>query len=243
MISAVTIEDFVGFWKISANSYQKTYLQDYIDQFQDLRIRQIISADAWVEIDAAGIASKPKWENLFNGVEVYDNVACNERISMCGITETLKGLLYFQFVRDTMSYPTESGNVESLNEVSKRTNNVHNGMISAIRWNQAIKKLKEQVLPFIENYEQVKESITSSIDNGGGSYTINLNSTFYLSDSETVTIDGVEYTTSNLVENISFDISGAVIGLDFTDELAVWEPYKDFPLCHSLCKELRPVSI
>jgi len=242
VIEAVTINDFIGFWKINSSPFQSEYLQDYLNQWQDKFIRYIISPDAFVEIDDDGFV-KQKWVDLFEGVPVYFNNACNTKLYQEGVTKALKGLLYFVYVKDRMFDPTESGNVEPLQEVSNRTNNVHNGMIAAIRWSNAISVLGEQILPFIDNYETITEPITSSVDNGGGSYTINVNSTFYLSNNETVTINGTEYTTSNLVIDTSFDISGAVIGLDFTGDNVVYHPYKDFPLCNSLMNQLRPVSI
>lgn len=242
-IPAVTIIDFVGFWKINTNTYQSEYLQNYLDQFQDQFIRYIIGADAWVEVNTAGITSKQKWEDLFNGVASYLNTDCDKKLYQSGITETLYGLLYFVYVRDRMFDPTNSGNVEPLQEVSNRTNNVHNGIIAATRWNNAVAKLKYEILLFIDNYEEVSSQITSSVDNGGGAYTINIDSTFYLSNDEIVNINGIEYTTSDIVADTSFDISDAVIGLDFTDDKAIWNPYKDFTLCEELCNHLQPIGI
>ena len=242
MIEAVTVADFIGYWKINSDPYQSEYLQDYLNQWQDRFIRYIISPDAFVEIDDNGIV-KPKWVDLFNGDSVYFNDACNTKLYQEGLRTALKGLLYFVYVKDRMFDPTNSGNVEPLQEVSNRSNNVHNGMIAATRWNNAISILGSQILPFIDNYETITEPIASSIDNGGGGYTINVNSTFYLSNNEPITINGVEYTTSNLVADTSFDISDAVIGLDFTGDNAIYHPYKDFPLCDSLMNQLRAVTI
>jgi len=242
MIQAVTISEFVGFWKINTDVYQAGYLQNYLDQFQDRFIRLIISADAWQEIDTTSITAKPKWNDLFNGV-LYFNDACSLNVYQCGITEALKGLLYFAYVRDRMFDPTNSGNVQPLQEVSNRTANTHNGAIAAQRWNQAVSKLYDQVLMFVNNYEHVSEVITSSIDLGAGAYTINVSSTQYLSNAETVKVNGVEFTTSNVVTDASFDITGSTPGIDFTGGPAFWEPYKDFPLCHSLMSELQAIFL
>ena len=242
-IPAVTINDFVGKWKITADTYQKEYLQDYLDQYQDEFIRYIISVDAYNEVNAAGISSKPKWNDLFNGSNGYYNDAFKMKMYHYGVTDALKGLLYFVYVKDRMFDPTNSGNVEPLQGVSKRTNNVHNGYIAASRWNHAIVRLKDEVLPFIENYEEVSRNIDSSIDLGSGNYTVNVSDTIYLSDGEKVTISGIEYTVSNLIDNVSFDISGAVIGKDFTGNSAVWHPYEDFPLRMQLCNKLQAIGI
>lgn len=243
-ISPVSINDFVGFWKINADTYQKGYLQNTINPKQERLIRFMISVDAYNEINDNGIASKPKWDDLFNGSDGYFNEEYDKKMYHMGITDSLKGLLYFIYVRDRMFDPTNSGNVQPKQEVSERTNNVHNGRIAATRWNNAITKLCHEILPFIENYEEVSRNINSSIDLGSGNYTINLSNTIYLSDGEIVTIQGIDYVVSNVVENVSFDISGAVIGKDFTGLSALWKPYEDFPLRMQLTSGyLQPISI
>jgi len=243
-ISPVSISDFVGFWKINADTYQKVYLQDNINPEQERLLRFMISVDAYNEINANGIASKPKWNDLFNGSDGYLNEECDRKMYHLGITDSLKGLLYFVYVRDRMFDPTNSGNVEPKQEVSGRTNNVHNGMIAGTRWNNAFSKLCQEILPFIENYEEVSRKIDSSIDLGTGNYTINISDTIYLSNGESVTIQGIDYVVSNVVQNVSFDISGAVIGKDFTGLSALWKPYEDFPLRMQLASgHLQPVSI
>lgn len=242
-IEAVTANDFIGRWKIVADTYQIEYLQNYLNQWQPQLIHWIVSVDAFNEIEDNGIASKAKWVDLFNGSRGYYNSDCDKKMYHLGVTDALKGLLYFVYVKDRVFDPTNSGNVQPLQEVSKRTNNVHNGVIAATRWNQSVAKLRGEILPFIENYEEITGVISSSIDLGGGSYTLNLSSTLYLSDGETVTINGIEYTVSNLIENASFDISGETIGKDFTGDSVLWRPYDDFPLGKELCNNLQYVSI
>jgi len=242
-IEAVTTADFIGRWKIVADAYQSEYLSNYLDQWQPQLIHWIVSVDAFNEIEDNGIASKPKWIDLFNGSRGYYNSACDKKMYHFGVSDALKGLLYFLYVKDRVFDPTNSGNVQPLQEVSKRTNNVHNGVIAATRWNQSIAKLRGEILPFIENYEDITGVISSSVDLGGGSYTLNLPSTFYLSDGETVTINSTKYIVSNLIENVSFDISGETIGKDFTGDSVLWKPYEDFPLSKELCDNLQYVSI
>lgn len=241
-IPAVGVSDFLGFWKINNDVYQNTYFQEYLDQWQDRLIRQIISVDAYVEIDSNGIASKQKWQDLFDGVASYFNSDCDKKLFQEGVKRALKGLLYFIYVRDRMFDPTNSGNVQPLQEASNRSNNVHNGTIAAQRWNNAITVLYDQILPFVREYESLTQTITSSTDNTG-TYTVFVDSTFYLSDGEDVSINGVDYIVSNLVVDVSFDINEATSGLDFTGDLAKYEPYKDFPLCYSLHDELQNIFL
>lgn len=240
-ISAVTIDSFTGYWKINSDPYQSQEFQKWLDQWQDRFIYYIISVDAFVEIADNGINSKQKWTDLFEGVERYYNEDCKSSQWQPGVSEALKGLLYFVYVRDDMFTPTNVGNVESLQEVSKRSNNVHNGVIASTRWNNAIGKLRKQILPFVQNYEEVSQLILSSDDLGAGDYRINLANTLYLYDGDSVKIDNQEFEVLNLVDNTSFEISTGVAGIDWSGLKAIWEPYKDFPLCESLTDELRPI--
>jgi hypothetical protein len=61
----------------------------------------------------------------------------------------------------------------------------------------------------LENYKNFSQAIDSVTDNGGSSYTINTTALLYLEDGDTVKINGVEYTVSNIVADTSFDVSGA----------------------------------
>lgn len=233
--------DFTGPWKINSDTYQAPELQQYIDDLYDEWVQKIISVDAFNTVDDLGTLT-PKWIDLFEGVKSYYNTDCDQNLKQQGVNRAMKGLLYFLYVKDNFD-ATNSGNVESLQEVSNRTSGGQNGAIASTRWNKAIKELRSEILPFIENYEKISVTITSSVEGPTNIYTLGVDSTLYLDDADSVTIDGVEYVASNIVGNTSFEINSST-GLDFTGEIAAYEPYKDFPLCNELylmSGSLRPI--
>ena len=92
--------------------------------------------------------------------------------------------------------------------------NATNAQHTANKYNRAMSAVNDELKPFIDNYTDYQGTIDSFVDNGGGSYTINSSDTIYLADGDTVSINSVEYTVSNLIDNTSFDISGEA-GLSF----------------------------
>lgn len=233
-IPQFTISKFgEGYFKVRSSTFQSTRLQEFIDKFYEENLRCIIGDEAFIEIENQATL-KPKWTDLFDGVIKYKNTDCDKLLKQKGLINALVGLIYFDYVGNWFDV-TDAGNVGSLQEVSQAVGGDQNAAIAVSRWNDSIRKLDNEISLFIRNYERLSRTIISSTDNGGGSYTIFISDTFYLADTDTVKISEVEFKAiTNVVANTSFEISGAVLGLDFTGQEVVYEPYKDFPLFQEL---------
>lgn len=225
-LPTITYQDFTGLFNISQVTVLRDKLNGFIEEKYAPFIREIIGDPAYIEIKNETPLTKQKWLDLFNGVDYFND--CTEKMQTHrGLRRVAVGSIYFYWVRDSGILNTPTGNQRNDNSNS---NNVSGIGFARDRYNTVIREMQENIYPFIENYAELKESVISSIDLGGNSYTLLVSDTTYLYDGDTVTIDNEEYIVSNIVDNTSFDIVAGSIGLDFSDKIAVYEPFKDFPL-------------
>lgn len=220
----LTPSDFVGVVFIADakdTTYGASTIQEYIDEFEPIYLRMILGDKHFSEIRDQSPLDQ-KYIDLIDGND-YTDVDDEFRTSL-GLKEVLKNLIYTEYVKENW-LNTLSGNTRSINANSKAVTPAANKQIVYSRYNYGTLVYNNDVLPFLENYQDIAEDIVSSVDNGGGSYTINVISTLYLVDGDTVRIDGIDYVITNLVADTSFDISGAVLGLDFAGNEAEYKPF------------------
>jgi hypothetical protein len=218
----LTKTDFIGKIRISLNNYSS--FDDYITQIEPVILNEILGADATQEI-TDDVTLKAKYDDLLNG-GYYTNTECDdETVYFRGLKDYMKYRVYAEFMRDNFA-SSISGLVKSLNENSVKLTGGELSQVVYNRYNEAITIYEDSIYPYLYFYREIKETCTSSVDNTG-TYTINLASTTYLYDGDTVEIDGVEYVISNLVADTSFDITNATGGLDFSGAELVWKPYYD----------------
>lgn len=231
-LPSITASDFGGFFKISQAQLYQSELTSFISEFYAKFVREVIGDKAYSEVNSQGTLSQ-KWLDLFNGVG-YVNVEQDKFLLHNGLRRVAIGNIYFYWVRESGAYNTPTGTVQNKNGNSE---NMGGYLTAQSRYNTVMYELIEQVYPFILNYEKLSGVITSSVDLGGGNYTINISDTTYLYDSDIVNIEGAEYQVSNVVANTSFDIVASA-GLDFAGKAYFYEPYKDFPLPNYLASVL-----
>ena len=213
MLPEITIDDFKGAVKISLNDFIQTDFQDYINEYTVEYINEYLGGDACYEIENNDYQ---RWDDLMLGVN-YKNKQ-GKWSKLRGYKKALVYFIYYHYVNDFFTM-TEVGAVSNLNENSR---SVPQYQIANHRWN-SIYKFIDEVIEFLDNYCEIREVITSSTENLGV-YTLTVDCTLYLQEGDTVEINDVEYIVSNLVPNVSFNIT-ADSGLDFTSDEVIYKPY------------------
>lgn len=230
-LPTINTSDFAGYTAISSDRFNDAILTDYISVFRIDYIRYFVGDSNYIAIRDA-VTNPDKYNDLLNGTSYTDDQGNTKLVT--GLTEVVKLCIYFEYVRKQRYANTVNGVEVNRNENSLQ-NKSANGYVQAFsRYSKAITQYNDEIVPFLQFYRTIEEMIASSIDLGSGNYTINLSSTKYLSDGDTVTIGKVDYTVSNLIANTSFDISGATAGLDFSGSVASWMPYGKEVFCRKL---------
>jgi hypothetical protein len=218
-LPTITIDDFKGVFDISADIYNESDLEDYIEQSTIKYLGQILGPEALLYIkDNSPLVQK--YIDLVEGV-VYDNTEINHertvQVEWSGLNSILVPLIYFDYVRDNF-INTNTGNVQNRNENSMIVGNGYNSMIAQSRYNMGVDE-QPSLTAFLENYAELIKPIDSVDDLGGGNYRINTSTTFYLDNDDIVKIGGVEYVVSNVVANVSFEITASA-GATFPSEFS-----------------------
>ncbi len=222
-LPAITYEDFKGYFKLNIPQIKREdgqfdlFIADRYPRIAE----QYLGNEALTEIKAQD-PLRQKWQDLFNGVSYYD-ADRNKTISHQGFRKFAIAGVYFYFIRESGTYNTPTGNVNNKNGNS---NFVNASRFAQSRYNGELSQLEQNIYPFIDYYREVSGIVSSSIDNGGGAYTLNVSSTIYLADGDKVRIENTDYVVSNVVDNTSFDIVASSAGLDFTAKNFVYEPFK-----------------
>lgn len=211
-LPSITISDFTGKNNVSSSVYKDEILNNYISDVTESELRELIGDGAYIYIrDTVSMAQR--YVDLVDGVEYL-----NTEIDSDGITRKWEGLkavlvplIYFHYVRDNFQN-APNGNKQPKNDNSNLV--TFNNSIVMMRWNEGARKAY-RLGEFLSNYKKLTKTIDSFADLGGGNYRIDVSSTFYLENGDTIYIGSKQYTVSNLVANTSFDISGDT-GLSFS---------------------------
>lgn len=209
--------DYVGKIAISQNVYSQ--FDQYILQEEPKIIKEIFNANVLNGLKQVSLQSK--YTDLLSGGD-YTN-SKGELVNFRGLKEYMLYRIYAVFSADNFR-PTQTGNTVPKVEVSTKLNVLEQTSIVNSRYNEAVDIYRDDLLPFLCEFEKIETEVTSSIDNGG-SYIINVPTTKYLYDGDDVEIDGVTYTVSALVDNTSFEIAETEAGLDFTGAEVYWKPF------------------
>jgi hypothetical protein len=222
-LPTITFEDFKGLFKISKAQLLAEQLEAFIDEKYLPFVASIIGVPASIQVKNE-TPLKQKWLDLFDGVD-YFNSDADEMATHRGLKRVTVGIVYFYWIRESGIYNTPTGQVQNVNGNST---NMGGYTMAQDRYNTVILEMEGQIYPFIRNYSELNQSVTSSIDLGANNYTLLVSDTTYLYNGDTITINGKSYTVSNVVADTSFDIEADTTGLDFSDTRAKYEPFKDF---------------
>jgi len=225
MLPILKPEDFTGVLQIAdaLGDITEDRFAEYITKYEEIYLRKVLGVKGYIDIRDQ-VTLDPKYTDFIDGVDYTDidgDLAINK-----GFKSVLGQYIYYHYVAENW-VNTQTGNASNINANTDSVSDGVNRQIVFNEYNYGIDIYNKDVWPFLDNYKEISNTIDSSVDNGGGSYTINLTDTTYLVDGDTVTINGIEYIVSSVVVNTSFDISGAALSLDFAGEGVIWEPFKD----------------
>jgi hypothetical protein len=215
-----TNTDYTGHLEISTS--RSSNLTTYITDLEPKYLKLLTNNNVYSEINSIVGTLPQKYLDLINGVEYTDS--SNDLQIFQGIKPLLLRFIYAKYNQDNFQ-TSIGGNVRSSNENSTVLT-AENTSIVIQRYNEAVSLYRDEVVCFLEEYEEISQTVTSLTANGTTS-TLNIPSTKYLSDGDTVTIKGVDYIVSNLVEDVSITIT---VGFDIVlvDDIVKWKPFYDF---------------
>lgn len=209
--------DFKGLTKISLNDFTEDKFQDLIDELYPLYVRDLLGDEAYLEIRDNDLE---KWNDLLKGGNSYtyeDKKCIND-----GLIYSIQRMIFFEGIREG-HLATIAGNTRSDHSNSTRLTNEQDNVIAMTRYNEGVINYFDSVVPFITAYRNMSEDISSIDDLGGGQYRINVSSTKYLYDGDSVEIGGIDYVISNTVEGISFEITSVVV---VDDDYVIYSPFE-----------------
>jgi len=221
----LTPSDFTGPLRISQNQFADDRLALYITEWESYYLRCLLNDEAYNEILAQSPLEE-KYTDLINGATWTDSDG-DIRVST-GLINVLKHFVYYRYMADNW-LNTPVGITQNKNENSTRATDGMNAAIIKNKHNRGVDIWLNEVLPFISEYQDLRQDITGFTDDGGGLYTILTASTKYLADGDIVSISNDDYTVANLVTDTSFEITASGAGLTFSGYF-IYEPYKDYNL-------------
>jgi hypothetical protein len=154
----LTPSDFTGKYELSQGMYNTGPLLEYIEKYEKRYLLDLLGAELYklLEADSLGPADpiEPRFLVIFNsllydyGVNVYESG---------GIKEMLKGFIYFEFLRDTISQATINGNVRPVGENSAENSTLYSTIW--VRYNEGVKSyqaIQKYIFLNPENYDYTK---------------------------------------------------------------------------------------
>jgi len=128
----ITTADFnVGKYELSTGIYDLPKLQSYIDKYEKKYLVQLLGVDLYADFIANQLL--PKYVKIFDPLE-EDHDFCI--IWSDGMTEMLKGFIYFEYGKDLINQMTPAGNVQPVGENSNVVSTLYS-MIYA-RYNEGV---------------------------------------------------------------------------------------------------------
>lgn len=113
----VTSTDFIGYYQIAKpNSHKIGELQSYINNIEPSILRDMLGNelyDLFIADLVAGVPQSSRFLAIFNAFQVDSSTYSGVQHRSLGITEMLKGFVYFDYVRDSDYFNTISGNVKN----------------------------------------------------------------------------------------------------------------------------------
>jgi len=228
MALPITVKaDYKGRLRISTS--KGSQLEEYITEYEHYYLKTLINVEVYNDVKALNPLSQ-KYLDLINGVQ-YTNSFGN-LVDFEGFKQVLLRLIYARYNSDNFQ-TSIGGNVRSVNENSDVLT-AGNTVIIGQRYNEAVNRYKDGVWSFLDEHKDLELTVDSSSE-VATLYTLGVSSTKYLSDGDTITILGTDYTISNLVADTSFDITDTT-GKDFTGETIKYKPF--YEVCYKYIEYL-----
>lgn len=228
-----------GVFRLAQDQYTEDDLQTYIDKYEKHYLRRILGDQLYTNLIAdlnttpfPNVPLSAKYLALVNG-STYTNDA-GKFVIYEGLIEAVKYFIWVEFVRRSNYINTIAGTVQNLSENST---SLTRGLIAQLcrdAWNTGT-PLARGTNYFIFNFDNYKVTSTSIVLSSGTTYLVSLTDTLYLVNSDTVTINGADYTVANLIANTSFEITSAsnIANTGVTVEWDVFGTYEETPIDYS----------
>ncbi len=206
-IPSISTSDFVGSLRISSDNFGD--LQNYIDEFYPQYLEYILGVGAVLDATNNDLQ---KWDDVLNGVTYYNDL-CVATQRLTGAVQMCRQFIFFEYIKNDYE-ASSTGLVVNMNENSNSINPLTVQYVARDKYNKSISQINSELSLFIDNYTDYTVTINGISDIGGGVLSIETNSTLYLYDGDSVTINGTDYVVSNVIENVSFEITSALITAD-----------------------------
>lgn len=189
--------------KINMSSFQQTDFASFVAIYEARILRELLTDKLQNEIAAAATLTG-KYAALINGY-YYTNEAGNKKTN-AGLKELLKRFLYYYYRKDNWQ-SASTGATKNQSENSAALPNVENSQVIYSRYNEGVDIWNSDIVDFLTEYYAQEKTIDSYVDLGATCRILSAD-TLFLITGDNVFIDGVEYTVSNVVDNVSFEITG-----------------------------------
>ena len=141
-ILGITYSDFgKGKFELHHGMYEQAKIQAYINKYERQYLVKLLGVELFNQFVADLVSNVPqdaKYLKIYNPFE-YDNVNCYIYISE-GMTDMIKGFVYYQYLKDLTNNVAVSGNVRPLGENSENVSTL-NSMIYT-RYNDSVRTYK-----------------------------------------------------------------------------------------------------
>lgn len=212
-LPVINTSDFKGFYKLALNEFKTEDLEDYIAEFTEYYIREIIGDAAFTDLKNQDFQ---KWTDLNAGIDFVD--VDGNRTYLVGLQKPLIGFIYFEYVRDNFT-STVVGKVKGKSENSERATDIEVANLARSRFNKLVCPLNESLKAFLEANETLKSIILASYDLNNNTYLLSIENPKYLNTGQDIVIDKIKYTATEIQ---NFTIDAGATGLDFTGDDAIW---------------------
>jgi hypothetical protein len=226
-MSFIATTDFLGDLKISQNSKETADLQYYIDQTQERVLRNLLGDTEYNLFIADLVSEVPqtqKWIKFLNGF-TWENDS--EYVNnYTGIKQFLRYFTYFEYVRNLNAKATTVGIQFANAENSLQATQIQANVVTEQRYNKGV-QLYQEATKMLLYYEKRTEIYTTITEPTATNYQVALSRNIdFITLSDTVTINGTEYTVS-AVDYVGSTFNFVALGgLTFANDGNIsWEPF------------------
>lgn len=208
MASIVQIADFKGEINITQSKFSTTDIQDFIDRYEELVLKDLLGDDLYLKFKNDGYDSptRQRYIDLLNGVVYADSNNSDYNVDFKGMKDMLRFFVFYYYL---INQPYQNTMIGTVKGVSRNAENPARDIVNSLafsRYNKGV-ELYDGVIKFVEHENCRELDITSIVDQTGDVYLVTLPSTKYILDGDTVEINNKDYTVSNLITDTSFEIS------------------------------------
>lgn len=194
---------FTGNLKISGSSFDKSSLQDYINQFYPEAIRATAGSAFLRYVENTETLNLAATE-LLNGADFTYSTIVYKQV---GLVEFAKCYVYFQYMRDNYT-PGPGGALKHQSEVAQKVSNPYNINLASGAYNRGIGYWNRGILSYLISRDNYIQEIDSITDLGAGSFQVNTTATSYVEVDSTVIIGSSSYTVTAVDAGVSFTVVG-----------------------------------